>query len=244
MQPLRYDKNGVPRLTRYDLERRTSNFLSKFAAHCLDKPIYTPVATIAHELQARGFAKFIFNVELGQIRGRKIRGSFEQATNIVRIDVSLNVGSPQFNFTLAHEIGHLVMHRRVDLAAFDAPESIIKDHDRHLVLEMGASTQPRALLEWQANKFASSLLLPCETFPSAVRSIQGQLGITRNVGQVYCYHDQVLDKDYRELLHRLGAIYEVSRSVVRIRLQELNLLVEQRSSGRRGGGLRRLSDAF
>ena len=58
-----------------------------------------------------------FDADLGTSEGgRKILGRFYISTRTVVIDASLEVDSPRWRFTVAHEIGHLVLHRSMRLA--------------------------------------------------------------------------------------------------------------------------------
>ncbi len=156
-----YDNNGIPKLSRVDIEVRVEkNFLSHFAPECLEEARATPIASIAQRLQEDHGLKVNFLIDLGYRKGRKVRGSYNIESRMVSIDSSLEPGSPPFNFTLAHEIGHFVLHRHLTPEMLDKIDGqIIEDDDRALVLDQLQSDNPRSWLEWQANKFASSLLL-------------------------------------------------------------------------------------
>ncbi len=58
-----------------------------------------------------------------------------------------------FNFTLAHEVGHYILH--APLLAANSQNVICRKKDEYLTIE------------WQANFFASSLLMPREPFIKA-----------------------------------------------------------------------------
>jgi hypothetical protein len=118
-----------------------------------------------------------------------------------------------------------VLHRRVTLSASDGkggPD--ILDTSRDLILDQIQSENPRSRLEWQANTFAASLLMPRTTVPAAVVTKQREMGVTRNLGQVYL--DRHNYSDFRALLDYLGFIYQVSKATLRLRLSELNILHE------------------
>jgi Zn-dependent peptidase ImmA (M78 family) len=69
---------------------------------------------------------------------------------IVSIDVNANSPTPQYrNFTIAHEIGHAVLHLN------DTENAEIAD----LYLQID---QPKTLKELEADKFAMALLMPEE----------------------------------------------------------------------------------
>jgi Zn-dependent peptidase ImmA (M78 family) len=228
MKQLHLDKNGIPILSRIDLEEKAERFLNFFEPTCLKEPRLTPLAAISLRLHKEFKVKFAFGVELGSTpEGYKYRGRFHIPTTTILIDKSLPEGEPRFNFTLAHEIAHFVLHRKVNLSVLEGEKDRqISDTNRDLILDQIEGDDPRKWLEWQANKFASSLLLPRFTVPNAVISIQKDIGITRNIGIVYLDRQRANYSDYRELLNHLMLIYQASKSAIRLRLRELGLLRE------------------
>lgn len=102
----------------------------------------------------------------------------------------------------------------------------ILDTSRDLVLDHVEGGGLRSLIEWQANKFAASLLMPRSTLPDAVANQQREMGITRNVGRLYLDRQSGNFSDCRKILDDLGSIYQVSRAALRFRLRELNILDE------------------
>lgn len=148
-------------------------------------------------------------------------------SRVISIDKSVEPGTPRFNFTLAHELGHFLMHRHLlDYISIWKDFSIIEDGDRELYLNQLTSDNPKTWIEWQANKFAASLLLPRATLPDKVISIQNNLGITRNLGKIYLGSRGRFDTDYIDIMKELMSAYQVSKAALRIRLLELNILVE------------------
>lgn len=188
----------------------------------------TPLAAISQRLRNESGVTFVFGVDLGESQqGYKYRGRFHIPTKTIFIDQSLPEGEPRFNFTLAHEIAHFVLHRRINpkiLGGGDDAE--ISDTNRDLILDQIQGDNPRTWIEWQANKWASSVLLPRSTVPSAVRSKQQELGVTRNLGTLYLDRQRGNVEDFMTVLRYMERIYQVSRSAIRIRLRELNLLHE------------------
>ena len=89
--------------------------------------------------------------------------SFEQNTVFVNTTVEAHEG--RYNFTLAHEVGHHVLHRELYLAAFGNHNAI-----------MCREAQARPLIEKQADRFAAALLLPAAQIWSSVR---GEKAVTK-----------------------------------------------------------------
>jgi hypothetical protein len=213
-------------MSRTDIEARAESFLQFFDTDCLRVPKATPIATIASRLREEFGVTFIFSASLGKSpEGYKYRGRIHVPTRTIYIDESLELGGHRFNFTLAHEIAHFVHHRSVNLAGLggnDGPN--ILDTSRDLILDQIQSDNPRSWLEWQANTFAASTLMPRATVPIAVAAKQSEMGITRNLGQVYM--DRADHSDFRGVIDYPGFIFQVSRATLRLRLRELNILHE------------------
>ena len=233
MSNLKYDKNGIPILSRSDLEMRVErNFLAHFAPDCLETAKATPIATIANKLQGDYELKVIHSIDLGFRNGKKVRGCYNLEARTISIDSSLEPGSPPFNFTLAHEVGHFVLHRQLTPPMLEQIDSgVLEDDDRDLVLDHLQSDNPRSWLEWQANKFASSLLFPRKTVPDFVISKQKELGITKNLGVLYLDRQSRNVSDFYSVLKDLEFTYQVSQSAIRIRLRELNILEDSSNRG-------------
>jgi Zn-dependent peptidase ImmA (M78 family) len=235
MLDLRLDENGVPRLSRSAIEAHAEYILRLFDPNCLEEPQPTPLGLIATTLHNKFHVKFVFNLDLGfSPEGYKYRGRFHIPTKTVFIDPSLEYGEPRFNFTLAHEISHFILHCNVKKSVFAEGSAEISDTERDLVLDHVQGNSPVKWIEWQANKLASSLLLPKETVKRAVFLKQRELGINRNLGTIYLDRQTCNFQDYLNIINHLQLTYQTSRAATRIRLRELNILIETMSGTRPG----------
>lgn len=129
-------------------------------------------------------------------------------------------------FTLGHEIGHFILgHEQfmngencleTDLDIENKPEIEIKD-----IMNM----------EFQANYFASCLLLPRENFIYDFLIFVGQLGLSsRGYGVLYLDEQPCNLDSYHSVTNKLMNTYSVSKAVVKIRLKNLGLLTEKNNS--------------
>ena len=125
-------------------------------------------------------------------------------------------------FTLAHELGHLLLGHGEHLV-----REYFQSSDRFSQgLESVESREVRSL-EYQANRFASSLLLPEAPLREAFFVARAAAGITRSHhGWLYVDAQPCNQEAYYEVTDRLKRQFAVSRTAVRIRLKELGLLVE------------------
>ena len=224
---LSYSPEGVPILKTEQIEDVAQEFLEKYCPLALTKPWQIPVADIIRRLGETTGLRFVF-ADLGQKGTAKILGSVNFTTKTLTLDTALAAGERQiqYRFTAAHEIGHWVLHRwnykSWKFPAGTQPSEDMEDDEKTLC-RLDQKT-PQDWLEWQANVFAAELVLPRTTFPKALAQTQLELGIHRNLGQVWLSDADYSRRDFQQLATRLSTVYGVSKTSVRVRLATLGLL--------------------
>ena len=208
-------------------------FLGHLAPQVLAAPDFTPLADIMTALHSKGYLTFDFNTPLGYSpQGHKYLGRYQPTLKRISIDRNLSDQDPRYTFTIAHELGHFYLHSKIRPEAFGIrPEDGILDSARDLAVHRIQSTQLRSVIEWQANRFAAGILVPRRTLPLAVVKVQTEVGITHNLGKVWFDPQRPNDRDYRDTVANLAALYQVSRSVIRFRLGELGIAHEFSATG-------------
>jgi Zn-dependent peptidase ImmA (M78 family) len=123
-------------------------------------------------------------------------------------------------FTLAHELGHLIM----DHSKYMAGEYCeARDFEFENPADLGLKDIMR--MEWQANHFASCLLLPKNPFLTDFFSIVEDIKLkNRGFGVIYLDNQKINIANYRRVTSALMKKYKVSRTVVKIRLKKFGLL--------------------
>ncbi len=146
----------------------------------------------------------------------------------VKIDESLDPSVfpsqlGRYRFTVAHEIGHWELHRDRYLSG-EGQTAMFAGEDCPVVCRSG-DTSP---LEWQADCFASHLLLPKEMVYAQWETMHG----TR---EPYIAIDEIADLKARwglgederptvEVARQMAPVFEVSAQAMQIRLVELGLI--------------------
>lgn len=139
-------------------------------------------------------------------------GSFDFINDILFISNDLKNDPYRSNFTIAHEIGHIVLHRKIlqqycqstsDTQTIAPTDSVISK------------------LEIQANIFAASLLLPKKIFLTEFARRMTILGIRP---PLFKDHQHVNLHDCYNVCCYLRSFFQVSIRVIEIRLEELHLL--------------------
>lgn len=225
---LRYDANGIPILGPSEIESVANELLGLYCPSVLKSPRYTPVVEIIDRLCHRTKLKFEMR-DLGFFKGSKVLGCVSLKSRILSLDTLLNgERKMSFRFTAAHEIGHWVLHRQNfrnwKLGETGETGDLVDDEK---TLHRLSQKTPREWLEYQANVFASCLVLPRKMFIRALEDQQADMGIRRNKGQVYLTAAYYSRNDYHELQTRLGTIFDVSVTSVRVRVETLKLLRDE-----------------
>lgn len=140
----------------------------------------------------------------------------------LKISKSLKPDINRWRFTLAHEIGHLILHSKL------LQEKVTEkaDTDYSLSFKYAVSEATTRRIEYQANLFASHLLLLISTLIKDVAVYFTQENIYKRT--LYWDNQPVNQNLVFNLLTRLSTLYGVSIEVVRIRLITLGLLIDNR----------------
>lgn len=224
----RLDKNGIPQLSSNDIEMKAEEVIEFFRPEVLRGPCQTPIESFAEETALRFSFVFDSSRDLGQSSfGHKILGMYSFQPRMILIDKSL-AENPRRFFTLGHEYGHFVLHRNLIIKKKGYSDMDISDTEHDLVTGKKVLSTPRDWLEWQANRFASAILMPRATIHDALVSVQDSLGIRRNLGRIYLGPVGYSILDYQGTILGLQHIYKVTRTNLRFRLKELGLLIDTR----------------
>uniref|UniRef100_UPI00339D95A7 ImmA/IrrE family metallo-endopeptidase n=1 Tax=Aquibium sp. A9E412 TaxID=2976767 RepID=UPI00339D95A7 len=127
-------------------------------------------------------------------------------------------------FTIAHEIGHFVLGHERYLCSDTVIEQDI------FILEEKKLHFNYKRLEFQANAFASELILPNAYLLPKIYELRKELNI-RDRGHGYIYvDDQAENRNiYNEFISGISTYFSVSKEVIEIKLIELNFLTDKRS---------------
>jgi Zn-dependent peptidase ImmA (M78 family) len=235
MKPLR-----VSTLTLQQLEQRASQLLAEYALTLGGEvPVPIPVKDIAeNELGLRVQCMNIRALLESSDEEDDILGLMDFEKNRILIDQSLDPDVlphrlGRYRFSIAHEIGHWRLHKKKVLenqARTNQPPIICRDSGR----------EKMPMVEWQAENFASFLLIPRDrlldawgTEPPFVFNVQesgsrelramwmsskADPNATRRAFAREC------EKRFEQFADRLAWAFEVSKQAMAIRLEGIGLL--------------------
>lgn len=139
----------------------------------------------------------------------------EMSENTIVIDHLALADSPECRerFTVAHEIGHLHLHKKY-FCNSDSVLAPIKAHRAESIAEQMLSEMLSRSAEWQANRFGAALLMPRPAFKAAMKQElpSGWSSLPEGDGQ-----------EKRDFLEMIAAVFQVSPEAAAIRMKDLGL---------------------
>ncbi len=151
----------------------------------------------------------------------------------VGIDQRLDPGTNpamlgRYRFTLAHEAGHWRLHRQLFQKKANQPELLPENAERPEYICRSNSAEP---IEYQANRFASCLLMPREMVKREWHDWRGSmdpiyLSDLRAEVENRGTDETVLENSVRPL----ATVFQVSPEAMRIRAEGMKLLLRKREA--------------
>ena len=205
------------------LEKEAERFLMQYCRESLEQPQAVPIRHIAEEkmginlvvdkslsddLSVFGETVFVDSDVDVLAGGEPEQLHCKAGTILLDPDVLMirNMGS--YNFTLAHEVYHWYAHRAYMLLRMEnaGQESAVQQCH---VYNNGSSRTPAALAEIQGNAVAARILMPRRAVVKQYKELQKK----------YATAEEMIAAD-------LAIFFEVSKQAMRIRLEELGIMVK------------------
>jgi Zn-dependent peptidase ImmA (M78 family) len=220
----------LKRLSSEEIEERSAELLLHFAQDYFTVPKATPIFEISQFLTREHKIVFDFTSTLGFTdEGFRLVGAFNPKKRVILIDSSLAQDENKFNFTLAHELGHLALHRKLNVKYdYKSNQVEVDESINEKVVSAKALKTDLEWMEWQANSYASSLLMPKEIFKLVLFNTQRQIGISKS-GKIFIDDQKCNQVDFYRVINLLSTFFKVSKSAVEFRLQKLQLVDDQRT---------------
>lgn len=214
-QAVQESRLSVPYMERHEIEKISFSILSNVQYQSGPAPLDV-ICNLLKD-QSGLIVKRNFQLRKG------ILGQISFEPDIISIDDLQASKTEQTRFTLAHELGHFVLkHNRFMVRESCHEEDIDTDSSGT------ANLKDVRRMEWQANYFASCLLLPKEQFE---REFFRQAAIhelsDRGYGLLYLDNQRCNIDTFLKISTPLMKKFEASRSVVKLRLLKLGFLNER-----------------
>ena len=213
-------------LSRTDIEERVSHMLDYVLPNRGNDTYPPDLQQVVAVLDAQYGVCFSFSDELGSLcTGERILGKFSVDPLTIRVTSSLPLWSATFFRTLAHELGHLVLHRSmIGDGKYISREKSVVDTASRLRYRETAEFSDLGWVEWQANEFAMCLILPRRYLQMLVCAVQKDLGITRNLGTMYLDDQPCNIRDCQTIVGAIAGRSSAKRPLLWRRLRFLGIL--------------------
>jgi len=217
-------------LSRVDIEQRVNGMLDKIFPERGNDPRPPDLKQIVDVLDSRYNILFSFDKQLGRLSEGVILGEFSVEPLSISISPTLSPWSPRFCKTLAHEIGHLVLHRKlIGKGKYISKEKPVVDTAKQLRYREMAELSDLGWAEWQANEFAMSLVLPRKYIQALVIFSQTILGINNNLGTMYFDDQPCNQSDCHKVANCIVEKSGADKTLLWRRLRFLGILEDRRS---------------
>ncbi len=155
-----------------------------------------------------------------------ILGDVNFEKHLIRLSVNLPEESPRWRFTLAHELGHIILHSKIlkEARLMSISDSVMTEEDTLEESSGQISADNLQHLETQANKFASFLLVPEKQLIEEYAIIGQQLAF-RNFPYLRLDKQPCNMSLCSKVCKTLATKFRVSQEVIHIRLKALKLLI-------------------
>ena len=209
------------------LEREAERFLAQYYGEALERPQAVPIRKIAEDKMELTiitdkslsddlsvFGETIFAGSEVDVIIEDEPKKLQCAAGTILLDPDVfmmrNMGS--FNFTLAHEVYHWYAHRAYMLLRMaNAGQGHAKQESavqQCRVYNNGSARTPEALAEIQANAVAARILMPRRAVVRKYKELQEKYGTAEEM-----------------MVADLAIFFEVPKQAMRIRLEELGIMV-------------------
>ena len=208
------------RLSKSGIEKITRGILNDIDPDILKHALKLPLNKILNHFKEKYYLTFEMDGTLDFAVGKQIFGYFDLKNNTIFIDKSLIV-SNRLIFLVCHEIGHFVLHRNLKMN--QQVYEKFEDSEYDFISDKNILLTYKHWIEWQANQFASSLILPEETVVRRLTAIQQKLGIGKT-GHIYLDNQPVNRLDFDNILTYMSGFFETTKTSIVYRLENLHLI--------------------
>lgn len=213
---IKFSQNIIRHYTKQDIE-----LIANEALDIIDKEILFGNLVLTKEHLAN-YSKSILGFSVKNTDSSNILGCLNTEKSIIQVNHDL-YHSRRYNFVLAHEIGHCILHEGYIMDS--ALLNIMPDSEYSFRTDRYTLDNDKNWIEWQANYFAVCLTMPKHPFIATLLYFQQRLGLRE--GSIYL-DDQISNiKDFIKLINVMSRHLELSKTSVINRLKELEMLIDK-----------------
>lgn len=208
---------GIDLLSKDDIDKISQSELDKFDTSYLVNAYGLSIKDLTEYLKSQ------YDIEIVHFNPKenKYLGTCDIDKKIIGISKKI-VNTQRELFTIGHEFGHFLLHQKLRINQ----ELMNSFSDSKFDFKIGKNRleNPRHWVEWQANYFSASLLLPKASIIAKAWQYQN------------AKHNLIFDDNYdnqkkfRRIIKKLANHFGVSKTSIIYRLKELNMITDNTST--------------
>lgn len=202
----RLSKARIIEIANYQLKKINPKILSEGL-------IFGPSTMKKYMLETYGIEVYDFEGEEGML------GLCDLENNRIGISKSI-ISSPREFFVMCHEFGHFVLHQKLSIG--QQQYNIFNDSSVSFRTGKYELKNSRNWIEWQANYFASSLIMPTAQFQARLWVTQDSMNLSR--GKILLDDAPYNIGNFHKLVEKLAYRYSVSKTTIIYKLNEMGLI--------------------
>lgn len=210
----------IERLSKENIEKFAQRVLYKINPSILNGISNLSVEELSNFLKTEYGISIYNDQTVYNLFNLDIKGYCDPKKREIHINQEI-VGTDSHLFTLAHEFAHILLHADTGLNQSDY--NSLEDSKFNPLTRKHNLQNDKNWIEWQANQFASALLMPKDALKMRLILNQKLLGINR-VGQLFLDDQECNKFDYIKITSELSAFFNVSKAMLKYRMDDLNLI--------------------
>ncbi|HTK20992.1 MAG TPA: ImmA/IrrE family metallo-endopeptidase [Mucilaginibacter sp.] len=214
--------------TSYGIDRLSKKDIQTIAYKELDK-MNPQILRNARHISPKSLKEFLIAKYKIEIIEKKMENNMIGECDLEASSISVNekiVGTHREFFVLAHEFGHFILHQKLSIGQFAYDSFADSEYD--VTTGKYELSNPKNWIEWQANYFASCIILPEVPFVYRLGIVQSSLNISQ--GRIYLDDKPSNYVPFIDLVGKLAYRFDVSKASIIYKLKELGLINDQTRS--------------
>ncbi len=226
IEPEKNEDIDIPYSSRDEIEAKAEELLKNIDPAVLVVAQKTSIENVVEYIMKKYHINVVRSLDLGRIpNGEVILGRIDIKNKEIQISKILDSDEYRYRFTLAHEIGHCILHYEY----FE--KSYIETAGGELVYSNTKINNGRGRMEWQANSFAAALLLPGKTFFRELTNIVRELNLRNKKNCLIYLDNQTCNiENYNIIATRIKNKYHVSKKVFEYHVKNHELMIDERKN--------------
>jgi Zn-dependent peptidase ImmA (M78 family) len=219
----------LPRLSRNYIETFSEDLLRDIDFENITDLLPPDIPKILRKLnEIFGLSVEICDINKTDNMGREIESYCSLKDRNIVINQSLD-NTKRFNFILAHELGHFFLHNKIQIK--QSTYEYFEDSRKSFQLDKFLIENERNWIEWQANQFASSFILPSGPFKCYFKKFMEDENLWHK-NWLYVDNQPCNLKTFSNITGFLANKFNTSKTSIIYRLNSVGLLKDNRQSSK------------